>query len=144
MAPLEQVVPAATACQTMLPPLQRPNCDGPLQTTAPSLVHWPEVLALPLLLPEDAGEPDGVAAEPEEGPETPWPREGERVGYGGAAALEAGTVMVWKDDVGRTTAVLAGVEAEAAALEVAIEDDSAEEAALEVATADNSAEEAAG
>jgi hypothetical protein len=80
MEPLEQVVPAATACQTTLPPLQRPNCVGPLQTTAPSVVHWPDVLALPLLAPEDAGEPDGVAAEPEDGPETPWPREGERVG----------------------------------------------------------------
>jgi hypothetical protein len=112
------------------------------------LVHWPEVLALPLLLlllllPEDAGEPDGVAAEPEDGPETPWPREGERVGYGGAAAvaLEAGTVIVLKDDVGRTTLVLAGAEADGAALEVGTEDD---EAALEVATADDSAEEAAG
>jgi hypothetical protein len=52
--------------------------------------------------------------------------------------------MVLNDEVGRTTSVLAGDDAEAAALEVAIEDDSTEEAALEVATADDSAEEAAG
>jgi hypothetical protein len=112
------------------------------------VVHWPGVLALPLLLllPEDDGEPEGVATEPEDGPETPWPREGERVGYGGAAAvaLEAGTVIVWKDGVGKESAVDAGVVAEAAALEVAMADDSADEAALEVATADDSAEEAPG
>jgi hypothetical protein len=112
------------------------------------VVHWPGVLALPLLLllPEDDGEPEGVATEPEDGPETPWPREGERVGYGGAAAvaLEAGTVIVWKDGVGKESAVDAGAVAEAAALEVAMADDSADEAALEVATADDSAEEAPG
>jgi hypothetical protein len=37
--------------------------------------------------------------------------------------------MVWKDDVGRTTSVLAGVEAEGPALEVAIEVDRTEEVA---------------
>jgi hypothetical protein len=37
--------------------------------------------------------------------------------------------MVLKDDVGRTTSVLAGIEADGAALEVAIEGDWAEEVA---------------
>jgi len=99
MAPDVQVVPYATACQTTLPWSQRPNWVGPLQTIAPSLVHWPELLALPEeedggplgagepvdwpelpgLPEEEDGEPVG-AAEPVEGPETPWPIVGERVG----------------------------------------------------------------
>ena len=67
MEPLEHVVPAATACHTTLPMLQRPNWSGPLQTVAPSVVHWPE---LPVLPDEDEGEPEG-AAEPLAGPATP-------------------------------------------------------------------------
>ena len=67
MAPLEQVVPEATVCQTTLPWSQRPNCVGPLQTTTPSVVHWPELPALP---EEEDGAPVG-AAEPVEGPEMP-------------------------------------------------------------------------
>lgn len=96
MAPLEQVVPAATACQTTLPWSQMPNCVEPLQTMAPSVVHWPELPALPVEelpeeelpeeeLPEEElpEEDDGELVEgavPVEGPETPWPRVGERVG----------------------------------------------------------------
>ena len=81
MAALEQVVPAATACQTTLPWSQRPNCEEPLQTMAPSVVHWPGLPVLPeeVLPEEDAGEPVGDD-EPVEGPETPWPMVGERVG----------------------------------------------------------------
>lgn len=95
-----------------------------MQTTAPSVVHCP---VLPVL-PEDDGEPV-AAAEPAEGPATPWLTEGERVGYGGAAALEAGMVIVLNDEVGRTEALAACVEADGAALEVAREDDWTEEAA---------------
>ena len=86
MAPFAQVVPAATACQTTLPWSQMPNCVEPLQTTAPSVVHWPELPALPEeelpeadLSEEEDGEPVEGAV-PVEGPETPWPRVGERVG----------------------------------------------------------------
>ena len=81
MAPLEQVVPAASCCQTTLPWSQMPNCVEPLQTMAPSLVHWPELPALSEeeLPEEEDGEPvDGAVRV--EGPETPWPRIGERVG----------------------------------------------------------------
>jgi hypothetical protein len=64
---------------------------------APSVVHWPELPALPeeedgepleadkpvdelpALPEEEDPEPVGEA-EPVEGPETPWPRVGERVG----------------------------------------------------------------
>lgn len=42
MAPLLQVVPAATACHTTLPLLQRPNCVAPLQTMAPFSEQVPE------------------------------------------------------------------------------------------------------
>ena len=76
MDPLEHVVPAATACHTTLPVLQRPNWSGPLQTTAPSVLHGPEP---PVLPDEGEGEPEG-AAETVEGPETPWPLVGERLG----------------------------------------------------------------
>ena len=41
MVPLEQVVPGATACQTMEPPLQMPNWSVPLQTIAPLEEHDP-------------------------------------------------------------------------------------------------------
>lgn len=124
MVPFEQVVPAATACQTTLPWSQSPNWEGPLQTTAPSIVHWP---VLPVLPEDDEEKPVG-AAEPADGPAAPWLTEGERVGYGGSAALEAGIVMVLNDDVGRTEALAADVEVERAALDVAMEDDWAEEA----------------
>ena len=91
MAPLEQVVPAATACQTTLPWSQMPNCVEPLQTMAPSVVHWPELPALPeeelpeaelpeAELPEEEDGEPVEGAVPVEGPETPWPRVGERVG----------------------------------------------------------------
>ena len=81
MAPFEQLVPAAKACQTTLPWSQMPNCVEPLQTMVPSVVHWPELPALPEeeLLEEEDGEPVEGAV-PVEGPETPWPRVGERVG----------------------------------------------------------------
>lgn len=53
---------------------------------APSVAHWPELPAMPEeglpdeeLPEEEAGEPVG-ADEPVAGPETPWPRIGERVG----------------------------------------------------------------
>jgi hypothetical protein len=57
----------------------------PLQTTAPSVVHAVEELPAEPLdgdeEEEEDEEPVGEAAEaPEEGPETPWPIEGERVG----------------------------------------------------------------
>lgn len=111
---MEQVVPAVTACQTTLPPLHRPNCVGPLHTTTPSPEHWPE---LPELPEGDAEEPVG-ADEPVEGPETPWPRVGERVGYADGVALEAGTVSVLKVDGGAAEEALdAGTVAEGAALE---------------------------
>jgi hypothetical protein len=120
MAPLEQVVPAASACQTTLPPLHRPNCVGPLQTTAPSVLHCPE---LPVLPEEEAEEPVG-ADEPVEGPETPWPRVGERVGYADGVALEAGTVNVLKVDGGAAEEALdAGTVAEGAALKAVEEVD---------------------
>ena len=81
MAPFSQVVPAEVACQTTLPLLHSPHCVGPLQITAPSLVHWPELPALPEdVLPEEEDDEPVGADEPVEGPETPWPMVGERVG----------------------------------------------------------------
>ena len=57
-------------------------CPSSKHRNEPGSEHWPELPALP---EEEEGEPLGAdepveAAEPVEGPETPWPRVGERVG----------------------------------------------------------------
>lgn len=62
MTPLTHEVPAATACQTTLPLLQRPNCFSPLHTTAPFVEH---VVEAP---PPVEGE-DGCAGVPVPGEE---------------------------------------------------------------------------
>ena len=68
MLPLEHVVPEATACQTTLPLLQRPNWVEPLQTMAPFWLQVPE--APPVEGVEGVPEPSpvegavGAAGEP--------------------------------------------------------------------------------
>lgn len=78
MLPFEQVVPEATFCHTTLPWSQRPKVSEPLQTISPSVVHVVELPVAPLYEDE---EPVGEAVEPpEDGPETPSPIDGDRVG----------------------------------------------------------------
>lgn len=86
MTPLTHEVPAATACQTTLPLLQRPNCFSPLQTTAP-LVE--QVVDAP---PPDEGE-DGCAGVPVPGEDGVVGLAGE--GAVGFAVTVTSVVEVW-------------------------------------------------